>query len=146
MAAPYTWSTVSVYGDYFRRSDGSPATGSVRFSAAQIVRAGASIVVPDPVEVDLDANGHVQVDLQATDDANISPADWAWEVLELIDGDERRYFIQVPSGSSPINLATVAPVDVPAAMTWFISGASMIRVVPTLPATPDPTVIYITTD
>jgi len=146
MAAPYTWSTVSVFGDYFRRSDGSPATGSVRFSASQIVRADTSIVVPDPVEVDLDANGHVAASLQTTDDPIISPADWAWEVHELIDGYERRYFIQVPTGSASINLATVAPVDTPAAMTWFLSGATQIRVVATLPATIDPSVIYITTD
>lgn len=143
---PYAWATVPVFGDYFRRSDGAPATGSVRFSAPQIVRVGASVVMPDPVEVPLDASGHVAVNLQATDDPGISPADWAWEVCELIEGDERRYFIQVPSGSGPINLATVAPVDTPAAMTWFISGASMIRVVASLPADPDPTVIYITTN
>jgi len=119
--------------------------GSVCFSAAQLVRAGDSIVIPEPVEVRIDANGHVAVNLQATDDPAISPTDWAWEVHEMVDSEERRYFIQVPTGSDPINLATVAPVDAPAAMTWFLSGATQIRVVATLPTTPDPNVIYITT-
>lgn len=146
MTAPYTWSTVRVFADYFRRSDGSAAAGYVCFSAPQIVRVDDSVVMPDPIEIPLDANGHVEVQLPTTDDPAISPADWAWEVRELIDNEERRYFIQVPTGSADINLATVAPVDTPVAMTWFISGASMIRVVPTLPDSPDPTVIYITTD
>lgn len=146
MTTPYTWATVAVTGDYFRRSDGAPASGWVHFSAPQIVTIEGNIVVPEPVEVAVDVAGHVAVELQATDDPGISPADWAWEVRELIEGTERRYFIQVPKDGGAINLATVAPVDIPPAMTWFISGASMIRVVPTLPADPDPNVIYITTN
>lgn len=146
MTAPYTWPTVQVFGDYFRRSDGSPATGCVLFSAPQIVRVDDNVVMPDAIEAQLDAAGHVEVALPASDDPAISPAGWAWAVRELIDGEERNYFIQVPSGTGPINLATVSLVDTPAEMTWFLSGASQIRVVSALPASPDPTVIYITTD
>lgn len=104
-------STVTVTGS-FRRPDGSAATGKVRFTpSARLVTSNDDIVVPYETIATLDGSGDISLSLAATDDADVSPSGWSWQVDELIDGVRRHYSILLPAAVTPVDLADIAPVD-----------------------------------
>jgi len=84
--------------------------GTVTFEPSILVRDSITdeIVVQDPVVVDLDANGHISVQLQVTDDANLNPVGWFWVVTEQITGlTARRYQMLLPAASTAFDLSDI---------------------------------------
>lgn len=144
MTFPSAWARVPITGTYLDAA-GNAAVGSVCFTSPLIVTADGNIIGPLVLEADLDADGALAIDLPATDDPDVTPTGWSWTVEERLIGMGRMYSMEVPYGSTGIDLADVAHVFDPVAMNQFITGASRIEVVPSLPPSPDPNVIYITT-
>lgn len=88
-------------------------TGRLRFTpSTTIVDAGATIILPAPVEVDLAADGSFSVDLVGTDDVAYSPSGWVWTVSELLPGGRPAWSFELTADSDLSDLATVpAPSD-----------------------------------
>lgn len=110
MALPASWALVPVTATYKRRDDGQPAKGQVLFTSPQIVVVDGQIVVPHSVMGKLDANGQLSVELPSTNDPDISPGGWTWQVHERVEGLNRQaWSIEVPHDSPGIDLSAVAP-------------------------------------
>jgi hypothetical protein len=112
-ALPAAIPTVRVHGTYVG-PDGSPLAGSVTFSGPGLLTfAGSDLFVAGPVVAKLDANGHFEVILPATDYADMNPNGWSWTVKENLTGvtGSRTYPLLLTSGMGEIDLADVAPTD-----------------------------------
>jgi glycerophosphoryl diester phosphodiesterase len=95
---------------------GLPAEGEVVFTPVPCRLANAAAVPPvtilgTPTVVDLDALGAFTVDLIATDDTDLEPTGWVYEVYIDLAVPQRswRFYLAVPAGST-IDLATARPV------------------------------------
>jgi hypothetical protein len=124
MPLPTAWTQVRVFGTYIR-TDGLPSQGSVHFDIDQEVvvqdDTGTVIaVLPRRLIAPLDADGHFEIMLPATDDPAISPTGWTWQVGEKFAAGQGEYSIEVPVALADqgINLvqyphATPVPVNPP---------------------------------
>ena len=98
-----TWRS---FGDQSR----APVSGTITFRPTVLVRDKATkhIVVQDPVVVELDSNGSIDIQLQVTSDPNLEPEGWQWEVTEQITSrTARRYPLLIPAGTTPFDLSAV---------------------------------------
>lgn len=114
MALPAAWKLVRVFGRY-RRLDGLPNNGSVTLTSRTEVYVNDDdgqriLVVPKVLSATLDANGAFELMVPTTDDPDISPVGWAYDVVESMPGGTR-YAIVVPVAMDEINLVTWARVD-----------------------------------
>lgn len=107
---------VSVCGTFIKPT-GIPARGSVRFTMRPLTVNNVTdlTITANSVVANLDASGHFEIDLQATDDPDITPSgDWTYLVEEdLYDGPPRQYDIDLPvalAGGPCVNLALLAPM------------------------------------
>jgi len=106
---PAAWTQIEVFGDYLDIF-GLPAKGRILFRNRQIVRVGSVVVMPGVIAGTLDEDGHLSVLIPSTDDPDISPGGWTWEVQELIPRGRPKFSITVPHNGGPINLVTALPV------------------------------------
>lgn len=110
MARPANHDTVQVTGRYVSL-DGTPVQGSVTFTGKVVAVATASqtMVVPNSITVDLDADGAFAVSLVPTDAPDLRPSGWTYTVKENFTGG-RTFDISVPVSAKPhgIDLCTVA--------------------------------------
>ena len=98
-----TWRS---FGDQSR----APVSGTITCRPTVLVRDKSTghIVVQDPVVVELDSNGSIDVQLQVTSDPNLEPEGWQWEVTEQITSrTARRYPLLIPAGTTPFDLSKV---------------------------------------
>lgn len=131
MPLPLRWSLVPVYGTY-TRLDGTPAVGSVWFeSASPVIVSGddnaAQYVVPRKIEAVLDATGHFEVLLPSTNDPDINPKGWTYQVTESFSGG-RKFAIDVPYANAPIDLVTWAqatPIPAPPLQYSYLTTADI---------------------
>jgi len=94
--------------------DSQPITGNVIFTASpksMLDSADDVILVPKPIVVALDVNGHFSTQLAATNDTDLNPTNWTYMVsFELVGGYVLDPFaIEVLAGLTR-DLADVAPV------------------------------------
>lgn len=112
--------TCAVYGTYIDL-DGNPIAGSVSFIPRPVmlldfVDTAVPPAPPDPgtgivaipKQVDLDAAGHFAITLPATDDPEISPLRWTYQVKENFAGG-RTYDIEAPQEGA-VDLIRASPV------------------------------------
>lgn len=117
MPLPGNYSTRTVTGTILDLHSGNPAAGTVTFTPSLtntfIQDAGAdTTIAPTPTRVMLDANGQFSVVLGTTDDPDINPTGWTYQVEIVTGGTETQrtvYSISLPAGGSPINLADISP-------------------------------------
>lgn len=112
MALPSSWKMVEVHGTYLR-VDGLINAGSLWFESDQTVtilsddHTAEILVVPSRIEAQLDAQGHFSVMLPSTNDPDISPVGWTYQVSEKIAGG-RTYSIEVPFALDSIDIVAFA--------------------------------------
>ena len=117
---PSTFNTGRVRARY-ELWDGSPAQGTVVFTprpSIAIVANESTIVVPVPITVALDSQGRLTdgtnpwIDLPATDDPDVQPGKFTYEVTENITGAANRapYDFALPAGSN-LDLLANSPVQ-----------------------------------
>lgn len=94
----------------FQNSDGSPASGGVRFQPTAVMRnatATTEINAQTAVHAQVTAGALSSVTLAATTDPGTTPTGVTYEVTEYLTGQPRKkYFIAVPHDGGTINLAT----------------------------------------
>jgi hypothetical protein len=112
MPLPSDYNTVPVTGK-FVYLDGTPASGIIRFTGkiAAISASSDTVILPNTITVNLEPDGSFLVNLPATDDPDILPNGWTYSVEERFNaGGGRKYEIDVPVGSSGIDISDIAPV------------------------------------
>lgn len=114
MPLPSDMDTVTVTGRYVN-VDGTPAQGTVTFQAVTRLRSSgtATSILPSSVVAALDGTGYLSAQIPATDDPDITPPGWAWQVSEAFGPADaptyrRSYLMLAPSGQS-IDLTNVQP-------------------------------------
>lgn len=113
MALPAGIPSVRVHGTY-AAPNGAPLQGSITFGVpALLTFPEANVFLAGPVAVKLDANGHFDVTLPATDFAGMNPNGWSYTVKENLTGvtGSRTYALLLTSDMGEIDLADVAPAD-----------------------------------
>jgi hypothetical protein len=104
--------------------EASPAVGTVTFTARPPIfrdvaaSPDAVTLIPRPVVVALDVNGYIVdgqgaqgVQLIATDDADLNPSAWTWQVSFNLTGATIPSFdFQLPQGTT-VNLTAVMPIQ-----------------------------------
>lgn len=96
--------------------DGSAISGSVTFKASiphALDPVAKTVVLGRTITVSLDGTGFFEVSLPATDDPDITPTGWTYQVVETFQGGGggRTFNISVPlaAKAAGIELSTVAP-------------------------------------
>jgi hypothetical protein len=90
--------------------DLQPLDGRLVFRPVTRVILDEAIMLPDPISVTLD-DGRAAVHLQTTDTG--APAEWTWQVLELVAAaPPAAWQFTLPPGD-PIDLADLSPVGDP---------------------------------
>lgn len=110
MALPANVTTITVTGQYLDGT-GAAVRGSVTFTLdTPLLDAGdAVIIAPTDYTVPLDATGSFSVSLPATNDPDLDPSGFTWEVRENFDGG-RTYSIELPENLAPaVDLSILAP-------------------------------------
>ena len=110
MALTADLSTITLTGTYVD-IEGNAISGSVRFSPQSIIKDTDQnqIIINTPITATLDANGSFSVVLPVTDDTDVAPIPFAYEVEEIFSGG-RTFFITIPGGgASSQDIADFAP-------------------------------------
>lgn len=107
------WTTVELRGKY-KNFAGAAQSGRLVITPTAtraVDQDNLTIIVGSAFTVNLDVNGQVAVALPATDDPDITPIDFTYEVKEDFENGET-YNIEVPisAAGTGIELAVVAPV------------------------------------
>ncbi len=94
--------------------DGQPAVGKITFdTAVQLVdTTTGQAIFPLPLTVRLDGSGTFTIDLPATDDPDLAPTGWTYQVTVDVTGSKRRQFpLEIPVATAgPLELFLAAPV------------------------------------
>lgn len=113
MALPIDVNTVTVTGTYLT-DDGIPADGSLIFTpSVATLRDPAydTIIKLRQTRIDLDVTGSFSIALIATDDPDVIPVGWHYDVTERIEGNpQRTWILQLPYTLTTIDIADVPTV------------------------------------
>ncbi|WP_228973409.1 SGNH/GDSL hydrolase family protein [Streptomyces sp. DH12] len=112
MPMPPGIATVTLTGRYIR-PDGTPLQGTVSITAPGLITlSGADSLVNGSASVALNASGAFSVVLVATDNADMQPTGWAYNVVESMSGfPSRSYSIMLPQATPVVDLADIAPAN-----------------------------------
>ncbi|MFF9525369.1 glycosyl hydrolase family 28-related protein [Streptomyces achromogenes] len=104
--------TVLLTGRYIR-PDGTPLTGTLTFEPpATLTFPDADVIGVGAATAQLDETGAFTVSLIATDAAGGTPSSWTYTVVErLHQANGRTYHIALPSATTVVDLADIAPTD-----------------------------------
>lgn len=117
--------TRNVFGTYLN-IDNTPCRGSIEFTPSSfVVKRGTAIYLQKTKICYLDKNGSFTVDLTVSDDPNLVP-DWLWLVEEKIAGG-KIWYMEVPTGASPLDISTVVPLSAPASLMSFEEELEILR-------------------
>ncbi|WP_405927908.1 glycerophosphodiester phosphodiesterase [Streptomyces griseus] len=112
MSMPPGIATVTLTGRYLR-PDGTPLTGTVTIAAPSLVTLpGADTISAGAATVTLDNTGAFSVLLISTDQMDMQPTDWAYQITEKFqDIASRSYAIRLPADVPVVSIADIAPSD-----------------------------------
>lgn len=90
--------TVTVHGEILAPDGLTPAVGTVRFRTLHELRDTVANIVyaPDAWLATLDVNGEFTIVLPATDNPDVTPLDWSYQVFVATDVWRETFFIQLP--------------------------------------------------
>ena len=115
MAFADNWNLVPVTGRYLK-IDGEPAAGYLTFkpTPVRMMDAKALVTVMQSIyPVRLGGDGSFRIKLPATDDPDITPVDFTYEVTEHFDGAEpNTWFVKIPIiyVNMGIDISTLVPL------------------------------------
>ena len=114
MVLPVNVDLVTVSGTFVNSDDGSPCVGTVEFIPLPCWWTAASAsttIIGTPITATLDEDGGFEVDLIATDDADLNPVDWTYRCrVRLTDCDTNYSFDMAAPMGEDINLSDITPV------------------------------------
>lgn len=111
MPLPNGLATVTVTGTY-KHPDGAPFTGRLTFRPEPaILTSGAhGTLILGEVEALLNTDGAFTITLLATDDPDVTPTGWTYQVTERwYDAPGRSYPIALPLAAPAVDIADIAP-------------------------------------
>lgn len=120
---PANVTVVTVVGTYLNPA-GRPVAGLLTFTPTVPLLDGTSgdLVLDAPITVLLASDGSFTVDLAATDDTTLAPSGWLWQLAQNLTGvNNVTYQFALPGATSPVNLATLAPVSNPGNAVAYVS-------------------------
>jgi len=110
MVLPANVNIVTLTGTYLDW-DGTPASGSLTFipSISTLRDPASDIVIKiSQQRVELTSTGVLSISLISTDDADLIPSGWHYDVVERIDGyAQRLWILQLPSTLSTIDVSDI---------------------------------------
>lgn len=124
MALSPDLSTITLTGTYVDLQ-GDPISGSVTFTPQSIIKDTDQnqIIVNAPVTATLNNIGFFSVVLPVTDDTDVAPIPFAYEVEEVFSGG-RTFFITIPGGGAGTqDIADFAPAVDSATAQGFVTQA-----------------------
>lgn len=122
MALTADLSTITLTGTYVD-IEGNPVSGSVRFTPQTIIKDTDQnqIIINVPITATLNGSGSFSVVLPVTDDTDVAPTPFAYEVEEIFSGG-RTFFITIPGGGAGTqDIADLAPAVSTAEAANFVT-------------------------
>lgn len=116
MAFPDGATTILVTGTLTAPVGGGPRSGRIVFNpSARLVDSTQQAIYSGAGTITLDGNGQFTARLLCTDDPDVQPEGWRWQVDEQPAGGKRAiYWIDLPSSLGPtVDLSEIAAVDAP---------------------------------
>lgn len=116
MPFPVGASTITVTGAFPAPAGGTARSGRIVFTpSATLVDSTQQAIYSGSGPAALDAQGAFSIDLLCTDDTDVQPEGWRWQVDEQPTGGQRRtYWIDLPSTlGATIDLSILSPVSAP---------------------------------
>jgi len=113
MPVPASVTFKTVHGQILNLdSSGTPAYGYITFTCPYVIRDVNDNIVfqKTSINVTLDANGEFTVQLAATDDPDLDPTAWVWQVFLHTNVSQETFYLPVP-------LAAVEPIEFSDAVT-----------------------------
>ena len=103
---------------------GDPIAGSVTFTPQTIIKDTDQnqIIVNNVITEVLDVNGSFSVVLPVTDDSDVVPQPFAYEVEEVFSGG-RTFFIVLPGGGTAVDIADLSPAVTAAVAAGYVTSA-----------------------
>jgi hypothetical protein len=102
MTLPVNFSTTRVFGT-FVNPNGSAAKGTVTFTPNlnKPLRSAATstVVTPTAIQATIDEDGLLDVDVPSTDDPDITPTGWTYQVTVRVTNLFRQFDMSVPAGA-----------------------------------------------
>jgi hypothetical protein len=128
MPLPANVTTVTVLGT-FLTPEGDPSTGTITFTPSSwLTNSGANVAIPNsPTTKTLGTAGNFSVLLPITDDADLSPSGWVYNVSEVVDGVSQNYNILLPGTvavGGTVFLADLVPAA-PAGPEYYSLASSL---------------------
>ena len=123
MALTVDLETVTVTGTYVDLQ-GNAISGSVTFTPQTIIKDTDQnqIIVNNVVSVTLDTNGSFSVVLPVTDDSDVVPQPFAYEVEEVFSGG-RSFVITLPGGGAAVDIADLSPAVSAAVAAGYVTSS-----------------------
>jgi hypothetical protein len=123
MALTADLSTTTLTGTYVDIA-GNPIIGSVRFSPQSIIKDKDQnqIIINAPITTTLNANGSFSVVLPVTDDQDVAPIPFAYQVEEIFAGG-RTFFIGLPGGVATQDIADISPAVTTTEAANFVTAS-----------------------
>lgn len=110
MALPAGTTTVRIYGTYVN-SGGKPYAGIVAFRPVVYTTGGDFIIPATNTRVTL-TGGTFSIVLPTSDNAELTPDGWTYEVTEMLEGGVyRRYQIIAPHNVAEVEIADLTPLQ-----------------------------------
>lgn len=102
---------------------GNPIAGSVTFTPQTIIKDTDQnqIIVNNVITEVLDANGSFSVVLPVTDDSDVVPQPFAYEVEEVFSGG-RSFAIVLPGGGAAVDIADLSPAVSTAVAAGYVTS------------------------
>jgi hypothetical protein len=128
MPLPVNVTTVTVLGT-FLTPEGNPSTGTITFTPSSwLTNSGANVAIPNsPTTKTLGTAGNFSVLLPITDDPDLSPDNWVYNVSEVVDGVSQNYNILLPGTvavGGTVFLADLVPAA-PAGPEYYSLASSL---------------------
>lgn len=105
--------TVTVHGEILAPDGLTPAVGFVRFRTLHELRDTVANIVyaPDEWVATLDINGEFTIVLPTTDNPDITPLDWSYQVWVQTDVWREGFFIQLPFSVGVVEFADLIEIS-----------------------------------
>jgi hypothetical protein len=113
----------------FLTPEGDPSTGTITFTPSSwLTNSGANVAIPNsPTTKTLGTAGNFSVLLPITDDPDLSPDNWVYNVSEVVDGVSQNYNILLPGTvavGGTVFLADLVPAA-PAGPEYYSLASSL---------------------
>lgn len=114
MSFPPSVTLVTVHGEILE-IDGSPARGTVTFILPNNVRVvgDPALIIPSRYVATLDENGEFTIQLPATDDADLEPVPFAYQVIPRFSTQCDTFYAELPTSDLTVEYADIVPLAAP---------------------------------